>query len=282
MQYKPNHALYVAYCAGVLGSVDVQDELYRSLEGVVGDDRCKGILPCAASMIPYLDEVDRIRIIKAFLVADGMHDNARSIAVSHIETVSGEEERSRLLELAGLGDEGWSESILDRKAIRDRVVSLDKSGSSTYIFPEQHKASMRIIPANSAIAWFEAFYNWDKWYEAGFNYVPVEPIQDMDFYHREQYGGRIEELATVVTTNLSGRSLADWMKYRTEFFYELDTLRDKIEGVLREMKINHGHLHDSNFVVVPYEASDGKVDYSRCPRLYVIDFDQAVKSPSLS
>jgi hypothetical protein len=61
----------------------------------------------------------------------------------------------------------------------------------------------------------------------------------------------------------------------TEYQDQLIEMREQIREALTKMCIGHHHLHDGNFVVVPYRDENDKVDLSRCPSLYVIDFDDA-------
>lgn len=281
MRVRPNQAVTIAYAASRLeGSraEELQGILHHTVLGAISSRALSDTVNCAATMIEYLRKSDRASVIKSIFSLDGPYDQARAKAASLIK-LADDNEVQELMKLAGLDDEGFGRSTLDARASElDEIHYFDKTGSSTYILPRQYHASMRIVPAVSARVWAEVFYNWDVWREAGFNYVPVEPIEDIDFYHQRWSGGVVKELSAVVTTNLSGRSLNDWIKYREEFIDELIELRGEIITTLESMQVNHGHLHRGNFVVVPYKTPDGKVDYSRCPRLYVIDFDQASKA----
>ena len=46
--------------------------------------------------------------------------------------------------------------------------------------------------------------------------------------------------------------------------------------MIDELGIEHGHPHVDNFVLRFFRDDDGVPDLKRKPRLYLIDFDQAV------
>lgn len=280
MQVRPSQALYIAKLINRVETErrqDLRNILYHTICGVIDEWPSHDAVQCAAEMIGDLRQAHRASVIKSILELEGAYDQAKSVATGFIRYVE-ESEKVELMELAGVDDEGFGQSVLSMRAsVSDEILEFGKTGSSTYILPKQHCASMRVVSANSAKVWAEAFYDWAAWHRAGFSYVPVEPIEDIDFYHQRWSGGVVVEVSAVVTSNLAGRSLADWKRFRQDFMDELTTQRKKIVATLERMGIEHGHLHDGNFVVVPYKTSNGQVDYSRCPRLYVIDFDQASK-----
>ncbi|NCU29515.1 hypothetical protein EOM60_02800 [Candidatus Saccharibacteria bacterium] len=148
---------------------------------------------------------------------------------------------------------------------------LEKTGSDTYVLPREYDASIRIIKTDCALSWAKAFRNWPTWYKAGFNYVPVE---DMLWVGPTAN----KKLVAVTTSNLHGRSLEAFYSSGSpliRFIKELEDMKNTIITTLEDLNIEHGHLHNGNFVVVPYTTLEGDVDETKCPRLYVIDFDQA-------
>ncbi len=62
------------------------------------------------------------------------------------------------------------------------------------------------------------------------------------------------------------------------FAEELRAQAEKIVAILTAQGITHGHIHDDNFVLRFFRDAQGHVDFSKCPRLYLIDFD-ASSSP---
>lgn len=143
-----------------------------------------------------------------------------------------------------------------------------KTGSRTILLGGTlaGKVIIRIVSEKAFLAWKRALESVDAWKEAGFDYVPVEPIlmkKGKLLFHKFEKDGEI--YYRVYTKILLGTAL-----YISPFVDSLQPLCKKISAVLEELKIEHGHLHLGNFIV---EMHEGK------PRLYVIDFDEAVSPP---
>lgn len=71
-------------------------------------------------------------------------------------------------------------------------------------------------------------------------------------------------------------NLVDWSRITNLFSEELEAQRQKILKILEDQHVNHGHPNKSNFVLRFFRDADGKPDFTKVPRLYLIDFDQAV------
>ena len=56
------------------------------------------------------------------------------------------------------------------------------------------------------------------------------------------------------------------------------TKQEVIEKVLLSQEISHGHPHDGNFCLRFFRDQENRPDFTRTPRLYLIDFDQAISS----
>ena len=52
--------------------------------------------------------------------------------------------------------------------------------------------------------------------------------------------------------------------------------REKIKKALESLGVVHGHTHDNNFIVYFDRDEQGEPILDKPPRVYVIDFDQAV------
>ena len=173
----------------------------------------------------------------------------------------------------------FTRSPLHHDASSNDVVNFEKTGTETFVLPEAADAAVRVIPRVAAANWLKAFSDWPTWYEAGFNYVPVEDVLSIT---PTEPPTEMSPQVAVTTSILHGLSLRD---YSTKIssqrhIKELTAMRDQIKLILVDMGINHGHDHDGNFVVVPYVDDSGEVDWSRVPRLYVIDFDQSRSTSS--
>ncbi|KKR67602.1 MAG: hypothetical protein UU08_C0013G0002 [Candidatus Uhrbacteria bacterium GW2011_GWE2_40_58] len=136
---------------------------------------------------------------------------------------------------------------------------FEKTGSGTTLLGGELKERVivRSIEPQTLMSWKAAFENREFWKAKGFEIVPVEPIVGI----KPSKKG-IKEVH-VFTRVIPGPSVAKW----------------EVDG-LAELKIEHGHLHDNNFVLYFHRTPDGKADLSKPPMVYVIDFDQAISSPS--
>ncbi len=225
----------------------------------------------------YMNEGARAKLIADIVQNDKLEPRIRKTVADQIQYIA---EKSKAKELYSLfrrhitikPEKDLTKSPL-HDAARDVIAKFPKGGSETYILPNKKEASMRIITLKSAIAWLTAFRDWPAWREAGFNYIPIEPI--LGITPTDEPDTTIEPDVAVTTTNLRGRSYDDALPYFREFASELAAMKDAITSTLCDLGVDHGHLHGGNFVVVPFVKEDGEVDFSRCPRLYVIDFDQA-------
>lgn len=148
---------------------------------------------------------------------------------------------------------------------------FEKTGSRTVLLggPMVGKIIIRIISEEAFKAWKLAFEAKNAWEEAGFDYIPVEPIL--------KKSGKLMAYKTNdgnyrVYTKVLGSSLATVLgSNKNEKLNEILLFdRERIISVLNKLGIEHGHLHRSNFCI---EEHNGKI------RLYAIDFDMA-RSPA--
>jgi hypothetical protein len=71
-------------------------------------------------------------------------------------------------------------------------------------------------------------------------------------------------------------NLEQW-KLKTDLFRnDLDKLKIKILNTLDKMSIHHGHARDKNICLRFFRDAKGNIDFKKTPRLYLIDFDQAI------
>jgi len=145
-----------------------------------------------------------------------------------------------------------------------------KTGSTTTLVggPLKDRLIIRHIKPGAFIAWQKAYEDYEMWRKAGFDYVPIEPIQS----YRLNKEGEVDVFSGVLDL-----SLDQWLEISGGIFEkELSELRDRIISALENEGIKHGHTHDNNFVLRFFRDEDGNPDFNRIPRLYAIDFDQAV------
>ena len=151
-----------------------------------------------------------------------------------------------------------------------------KSGSGTTLlgqFGEESlrgKAIIRHITLPAYLSWKKAFEAHEFWRSKGFDYVPIEPILS---------AAPRKNLEIDVATQVLGPSTGDWEEVNRHFRTYISMQRQIIESALTEAGIIHGHLHEWNFCLVFDKNPDGSDDYTKRPRVYAIDFDQAISTP---
>jgi HEAT repeat protein len=136
------------------------------------------------------------------------------------------------------------------------------------------KAIIRIMPEQGLKAWKRAFNSKYAWKQAGFNYIPVEPILSKGNKERIYAEKKREELTGNyrVSTKVLGESLHGFLAQPKNQKHKeyLEAQRRKITDVLDSLGVNHYHLHAGNFCVEKVKKK-GRPEL----RLYVIDFDLA-------
>ena len=144
-----------------------------------------------------------------------------------------------------------------------------KSGSETTLLGGSlyEHLIIRHLKPKTFLAWQKAYENWQGWELAEFDYVPVEPIQS----YRLSQSGYVD-----VASGVLDISLDKWSKLYPEIFtQELRNIAQQIKTTLETMGVNHGHPHLGNFALRFFRIPNGDIDFSRLPRLYIIDFDEA-------
>lgn len=191
--------------------------------------------------------------------------------------------------------EAVCQMLVSSKQIQWSVKSLNKNKEAwlLYIQPPLYKKDFvkrgwaELTINNNTLMWKtivrhfppEQFLAWKKLYEdhalrkeQGFDYVPVEPIQA--FYQRELW--LVDIYAWVLDCNLAERInvLGKWLRQR-----ELECDLNKIQDTFDSIGFVHGHTWGNpsahNCVLRFWRTEEGGVDFTKKPRIYVIDFDQA-------
>lgn len=174
-------------------------------------------------------------------------------------------------------EKGFGESLIESPLYKNKDITkekfsktkFEKTGSGLILLGGElkEKTVIREIIPRAFLAWQQMYESWELWKEAGFDYVPVEPIVSFDL----NQNGLVKVYSGVLDLSLSS-----WSKLTSRFETELLDQKDKIEEVLEKQKIRHGHTHSGNFCLRFFRDENGKPDLNRLPRLYLIDFDQAV------
>ena len=152
---------------------------------------------------------------------------------------------------------------------RFQRVKFSKTGSETTLLRGklEYKVIVRQLTPEAFLPWQKLYDDHQLWHNNDFDYVPIEPIFSFRLNRRT---GLVNVYTGVLDLNLD-----DWKKISNDFIPELDQDRDTILKTLNEMHISHGHAHDANFCL-RFDREQGNPVLSKKPRIYLIDFDQAV------
>ncbi len=203
------------------------------------------------------------------------HQKAKSVAATIIPEIHDSIERERIVELfitAGLGNELIQSRLYDNTEVESdhfTRTNFKKSGSTTTLLGGKlkQKIILRTISPQAFTAWQALFENTKYWTDAGFDYVPIEPIQSF----------RLNQNNLVdVYSGVLDLSLYDWQRRTKRFSDELEQMKGKIEDALKAQNIAHMHAHYGNYCLRFYRDASGNPDFSKTPRLYLIDFDEAI------
>ena len=186
-------------------------------------------------------------------------------------------ERAKLFELAQkvLGDQIIEPIIYLQKPVSDDVfqrIEFNKTGSGLTVVGGslKGKSVIRHIYPEAFLAWQTVFEDYKTWQTAGFEYVPIEPIQSYRLNEKEH---RVDVFSGVLDT-----SLANWQSMGGPFGNELVHDSERILDVLKHLDVSHGHPNEGNFCLRFFRHPDGTVDFSKKPRIYLIDFDRAYQT----
>jgi len=153
-----------------------------------------------------------------------------------------------------------------------REVFAKTGSDTTLLLGKQFKDNLilRHIEEPCFSAWRKAYESHNNWSMADFNYVPIEPMYSFRYDHKNKL---VNVASGVLDINLE-----EWHAFSGNTFRDdLDKQKSKILAVLKDLNIDHGHPNDSNFCLRFHRDKDGSVDISKVPRIYLIDFDKAVK-----
>ncbi|MBI2473791.1 hypothetical protein HYV70_04535 [Candidatus Uhrbacteria bacterium] len=155
-----------------------------------------------------------------------------------------------------------------------------KTGSGTTLLDKvpgsqqetlKNRVIIRHIDALPYFFWKKVYEDAEFWKEKGFDYVPVEPIV------KASYNEKTKKF-DVATRVLVGPSVRMWKRETSLYTEFIDGQVQKIQYLLEELGVEHGHIHEGNFIVYFDRDEQGEPLLDKPPRVYVIDFDMAVSS----
>ncbi|MEI6498978.1 MAG: hypothetical protein WCO23_03370 [bacterium] len=250
----------------------------RIKEGLNSPDASVQLI--AADMIDYISsDQEREKFNK--MVTSRIRENLKSpdnavqkIAIEMIRLVPNEDGDAlcKSVIAMGLGEMLVEHPLYDKKDITKEKFSrqaFDKTGSGTTLIGGdlKHKTILRHIGPAAFLTWQKIFEDYELWRENGFDYVPIEPIQS----YRLNKKGLVDVYSGVLDL-----SLGEWLVQTSRFEHELEFEKERLIEVLESQQVEHGHIHDANFCLRFFRDEKGNIDFTKVPRIYLIDFDQAV------
>ncbi|MFA6565873.1 MAG: hypothetical protein WCT48_03960, partial [Candidatus Paceibacterota bacterium] len=185
-----------------------------------------------------------------------------------------EGEKKELFELAKkkLGDALVEPQLYKEGNVSDRKFSrrkFEKTGSETTLIGGELKGKtiLQYMEPEKFLIWQELYENYELWKNAGFDYVPIQPIQSFKV-------GK-DDLIDVAGGVLD-LSFENWKGMTEDFSAELNNDRDKILNILKSERVNYRDPHLGNFCLRFFRNENGHADFTKKPRIYLIDFDHAV------
>ncbi|MFA6566510.1 MAG: hypothetical protein WCT48_07245, partial [Candidatus Paceibacterota bacterium] len=250
-------------------AIPIQEKIAEIIEEGFANGRAEDMEEYAL-MIRYADK-DK----KAFLIRLGLSvadEKTRRRCLSMIPQVS-ENDKKELLKTAKekLGDALVEPPLYAGGAISGETFSrkkFEKTGFETTLIGGELKGKtiLRQMTPEQFTVWQELYENHDLWKKAGFDYVPIEPIQSF----KVNKNGMLD-----VASGALDLSFESWRNLSGDFSEELDKDRKALLKVLIDNAFMHGHQHGNNFCLRFWRDENGHVDFAKKPRLYLIDFDQA-------
>ncbi len=234
----------------------------------------------AIRLIPQMPEQERTR-----LVEQGMKDMNSFIRREAIGLISflPKDEQDRLWKLVGI-DLKAPASASETKLYKHHPQGerffrspFRKTGSATTLLDKlpgsektlRDQVILRHIDIVPYLAWKRAYEASDFWKKKGFNYVPIEPIVSV---RHKKASWKVD----VFTRVLRGPSVDTWRFQGGAYQKEIQTQIKILSQSMDELGIHHGHMHEGNFVVCFERSPIDEVILDRPPRVYIIDFDQAI------
>jgi hypothetical protein len=264
-------------CA-IIAYLPEQDQLQLFRECLASDNRV--LRHTIMNFIEHVPDIEHAQFIERYLTTDGTDDYQAAMSVirpgelplllAHQPTAL-----DRLKELTR-----ETPLYIHQPDKFDRA-EFSKSGTRTTLLDEvpgqpeksfRDQVIIRHIDAVSYLSWRKAFEAAEFWKSKGFDYVPIEPIIKIKL--SEDWPGEV----AVLTRVIKGPSVETWSGNRGIYPKEIRKCAEKIVEGLKELGIEHGHLHDGNFVLLFERGGDGEPRLDRLPRLYAIDFDEAVST----
>src|SRR3989339_718275 len=234
----------------------------------------------SAEMIQYVpeDKQEELRGLLPSIISMGLQNENYWIRKASAEMIQ-YAPKDKQEEFRGLLPDSFKKKALLSKLYNTDVKSRkeqEKTGTTTLLFDRvmglekslKNKVILRKIPFYSLMAWKKTYESYIFWQKKGFDYVPIEPIVKISKI--SDFG-----IVDVFSGVIIGPSVSYWLGFCTIFQNEILEKITKIKECLKDLGVEHGHDHDGNFVLLFYKDKNGEPDLTKCPRIYMIDFDEA-------
>mgnify|MGYP001559533956 CR=1 FL=1 len=232
----------------------------------------------ALRQVVHIEQTKRRPLIDAVFADEHMHPGIEKTRFLEQISLPPEDDNARIKQLKDLAQ---TQPLYDDVKKRFFHRPFSKTGSGTTLLDIvpgnkdqslREKIIIRHIPLFAFETWRQAYEASDAWKAAGFDYVPIEPIVKVATSSTSLFQ------VDVATRVLQAPSLKTWEQKTKLYVEDLDRQQQRILETLSTLGIEHGHPHRSNFVVLFERDADGQPNLEKPPRLYLIDFDQAVSS----
>lgn len=228
-----------------------------------------GVALAIEKLLPFI----RSQELKNQLVSQILADKNEGYAQGSKSYLAGHSSETRHHELYSAVPRKQLEGRVDEKGVVPYAI-FPKTGSSLDLLADKYigKEIVRIIKPESYECWKKALEAKGVWEEAGFDYIPIEPILVSE--NGELQAKKLKDGKVAVLTGVLGHNLHSFAKNKKNRKYvpKLVEQGNKILAVLnKKLQIAHGHAHQYNFCVEPYNG-----DF----RIYLIDLDQAKNDPN--
>ncbi|NTW90208.1 MAG: hypothetical protein HGB37_04865, partial [Candidatus Moranbacteria bacterium] len=242
------------------------------------------VMLAATKAIGYAEESEqsdlRVKLASVIRSAFETNDPAVMLAAAKMIRYAKKSDWAELYALAleRIGPSSVEGPLYEKTLVGFGRENFKKTGSETTLLGMvagndlKGKIIVRKFEMSSFLGWKRLYDDHAFWKGNGFDYVPIEPI--VSFSVRKT--GKVDVYSGVLDFSLlecRERGLKTWES-------ELEEDRDKIIDAIKEGGYNHGHPHDKNFCLRFCRKDDGNIDYSKKPRIYLIDFDQVSSSKS--
>jgi len=139
------------------------------------------------------------------------------------------------------------------------------------------KMITKYVPLDGFLAWRKLYESPQIWEEAGFDYVPIEPI--ISFKNDKRFPGLVKVQTGVLGMTVQAYEDLGWGKFGRFIENKRGSIKNVLEssGIIYEYRARN-HWREDNFCLRWERLNNSdEIDWTRHPRVYLIDFDHAKK-----